>query len=255
MYDDIEDVKQRSRNASYEELRTNPKQLDYDSRAADALEGKALPQIDTRTNRDVETEGRGNLGDGNRDAEQGQSGNLREGLSDPEKLTENAPTTGEQSTTTPKSSSALVDENTDYGTVENPNTANLARAFAQHFNAKHGFTGIVEARKFAAELLGGKVETGSEITKKIDEAIEVGVVLAARKIVELARAFKRTSAETYNQLLDLYNRQPNLSSRTSTSISQQAYSTPAPLAFVSSRLAGITQDSAFTNRLPVTGCF
>ena len=80
MYDDIEDVKQRSRTASYEELRTNPKQLAYDSRAADALEGKPLAQIDTRTNRDVETAGRGNLGDGNQGAAPGQSGNLRSGL-------------------------------------------------------------------------------------------------------------------------------------------------------------------------------
>ena len=50
-----------------------------------------------------------------------------------------------------------------------------------------------------------------------------------------------TVAEKYAALVDLYGRQPNLSTRTSTSMRDQAYSTPAPLAFVASRLAGVAQ--------------
>ena len=47
------------------------------------------------------------------------------------------------------------------------------------------------------------------------------------------------SIETWEQCLDLYDRQPALNTHTSTSILQQAYSTPVPIAFLTGKLAQI----------------
>jgi hypothetical protein len=77
-----------------------------------------------------------------------------------------------------------------------------------------------------------------------DEAIEAGVVMAARDIVDAGRKDKLTSAQIFDKLVDLYDRQPNLSGRSSTSVAEQAYSTPAPLAYVASELAGINKKTA-----------
>ena len=97
------------------------------------------------------------------------------------------------------------------------------------------FASIAEARKFAEEVTGQKYRPGTPEAKAVDEAVEVGIVEAARKI---ARSPDDTGA-TYDDLVDLYHRQPNLSTRTSASVRDQAYSTPAPLAFVASRLADV----------------
>lgn len=94
-----------------------------------------------------------------------------------------------------------------------------------------GFEGIVEARKFAKE-------NGIEGTnKEIDEAIERAVVSAARATI----AEGGKPAEIYKAMVALYDRQPNLGVRTSTSVSNQAYSTPMPLAYLASRLAGVSK--------------
>jgi len=101
---------------------------------------------------------------------------------------------------------------------------------------------ILEARAFISKLTGKKIEAGTAEAKEADETIETAVVLAARDIIELNRK-NGNDFRTYDDLVALYERQPNLSVRTSTSIKEQAYSTPAPLAYVASRLAGITQDT------------
>lgn len=115
----------------------------------------------------------------------------------------------------------------------------IAEDIAQHFAFGNSFKDIVEARKFIAEKTGKKIEAGTPEAKEADEAIEVGVVLAARKIINKGRS----DSETYDGLVNLYNQQPNLNVRSSTSVREQAYSTPAPLAYVASKLAGINKDS------------
>ena len=115
----------------------------------------------------------------------------------------------------------------------------IAEDIAQHFAFGNSFKDIIEARKFIAEKTGKKIEAGTAEAKEADEAIEVGVVLAARKIINKGRS----DSETYDGLVNLYNQQPNLSVRSSTSVREQAYSTPAPLAYVASKLAGINKDS------------
>ena len=100
-----------------------------------------------------------------------------------------------------------------------------------------GFDTIVEARKFAQSV----GITGNN--KTIDEALETAIVGTASR---LAQNVATPPQSVYRMLVDLYNKQPNLASRTGTSVANQAYSTPMPLAYIASRLAGITQaDSVY----------
>jgi hypothetical protein len=115
----------------------------------------------------------------------------------------------------------------------------VAQNIADIFNSGEGFNNIVEARKAIEEMTGQKIEAGTESAKNADEAVEVGVVLASRNIVEQGRKDGLNSGQIYDKLVDLYSRQPNLSVRSSTSVADQAYSTPSPLAYMASELAGI----------------
>jgi len=103
----------------------------------------------------------------------------------------------------------------------------------EHFRAGGKFKNIVEARKFVRE------RDGELDDKAVEEAVEAGVVKRAREIV----AEGNDASETYQRLVDLYSSQPNLNTRTSTSIENQAYSTPAPLAYLASHAAGIDQNT------------
>lgn len=73
--------------------------------------------------------------------------------------------------------------------------------------------------------------------KQADEYAELGVVLAARAII--AYPDYDTQQKKFDALVRLYKAQPNLTSKTSESRINQAFSTPAPLAFVASQLAGV----------------
>jgi len=115
----------------------------------------------------------------------------------------------------------------------------IAQSVADHFIGGGKFDTIIQARKFISELTGEKIESSSKSAKLADETIEMGVVLAGREIVKAGRNQKRSDQTIYDRLVSLYNAQPNLSVRSSTSVEQQAYSTPIPLAFVASRLAKI----------------
>jgi predicted RNA methylase len=116
---------------------------------------------------------------------------------------------------------------------------NIALVLADHFLEGNAFSTIVEARKFISELTGEKIEAATMQAKQADEAVEVGIVLAAQEISQNSKS----PTEAYDRLVDLYNRQPNLAVRSSTSVREQAYSTPAPLAYVASQLAGINQNT------------
>ncbi len=100
------------------------------------------------------------------------------------------------------------------------------------------FKTILDARALAREH-GLEFPEGESANKTVDELVERAVVETAREIVAQHRAEGRPEAETFARMRKLYEDQPNLSTRTSTSIAEQAYSTPAPLAYVASRLAEI----------------
>jgi hypothetical protein len=73
--------------------------------------------------------------------------------------------------------------------------------------------------------------------KEAQEELEAAIARTARDIV--AKNKKEGPRTTFAILRRLYDSQPNLNIRTSTSIANQAYSTPAPLAFLASELTGI----------------
>jgi hypothetical protein len=100
------------------------------------------------------------------------------------------------------------------------------------------FRTIVEARTLA-KAHGVALPEGESLNKFVDELVERAVVETARGIVERDRTAGVSADETFKKMVALYDNQPNLSTRTSTSVAEQAYSTPAPLAYVASRLAGI----------------
>lgn len=77
-----------------------------------------------------------------------------------------------------------------------------------------------------------------EQMKEAQEAIELALVRKARSIVDQGMGER----ETFDALVGLYKAQPNLNMRSSTSMENQAYSTPAPLAYLSAKLAGIDGD-------------
>jgi len=116
----------------------------------------------------------------------------------------------------------------------------VAQEISQSFLNNGEYRDITEARKAISEMTGEPIKPGTKEAKAADEAIEAGVVMAAREIIAKGRRDELTSGQIYDKLVDLYERQPNLNVRSSTSVAEQAYSTPAPLAFIASELAGIT---------------
>ena len=119
----------------------------------------------------------------------------------------------------------------------------LAKDVADHLIGGNSFANINEARRFLEQRIGSQIPPGTQRAKYADEVVEAGVVLAARDIVQAARKQGRSDDVIYKRLLGLYEAQPNLAVRDSTSLSNQAYSTPIPLAFAASRLAGVTTNT------------
>jgi hypothetical protein len=123
-----------------------------------------------------------------------------------------------------------------FGNLAAPNLPALARAFADEFAGGRKFSSIVQARQFASSKLGGAVQPGTMAAKMVDEAVELGVVMRARQIAQ----GDGTPQSKFDRLVELYDQQPTLGTRTSDSVERQAYSTPIPLAFVASQLARIS---------------
>lgn len=118
-----------------------------------------------------------------------------------------------------------------------PDSAKITAAFVDEFRAGRSFRTIVQARKAASEALGRDVSEDEYLM--VEEAIELAVVKRAREIVAAGERSKDGAVAVYGELMDLYNQQPILGERTPEKMRYQAYSTPAPLAYVASRLAGI----------------
>ena len=116
------------------------------------------------------------------------------------------------------------------------NRQRLITAFYSRFLTGGGFETITQARRLAALILDEPVRPGEPLAKAVEEAIEQSVLLAAKHIVNSGGDL---TGDIYDRLVDLYQRQPTLGTRTSSSIELQQYSTPAPLAYLAGKLAGI----------------
>ncbi len=115
--------------------------------------------------------------------------------------------------------------------------SNLREELTDRFAEGHGFDNIRQARSWAQGITGEKYDPGTPNAKKLEETIEESVVAVSRNIVREGE----NPLSTYDRLLDLYERQPILGTRTSSSVERQAYSTPVPIAYLASKMAGIDE--------------
>jgi hypothetical protein len=92
-------------------------------------------------------------------------------------------------------------------------------------------------RKFVSDHDGVPVDNAR--LKVAQEALEAAMARAAHDVVAEGKDVR----ETFDRLRAMYDNQPNLNIRTSTSVENQAYSTPAPLAYVAAQLAQIGPQS------------
>jgi hypothetical protein len=143
----------------------------------------------------------------------------------------------------PKTEKAPADEAKPKAPFEgDTDNARLIRAFMNALINGRSFPSIAQAREIAKPIVG-RIEPGTSVAKMVDEAFEAAVVQAARVMVADGRENGRTAPQIFDQLVDLYNRQPPLNVRTSTSVANQAYSTPIPLAWLASEMAGIKAET------------
>jgi hypothetical protein len=92
-----------------------------------------------------------------------------------------------------------------------------------------------ELKYLARKFYGGE-EPDQLRMKQMQEAFEAALMDHASGVVS---NLKNDPKEAFGHLVTMYENQPNLSIRTSASITNQAYSTPAPLAFIVDKFAGI----------------
>lgn len=118
------------------------------------------------------------------------------------------PSTPEVAPTPEQAPAADVTEVSDGPDSQAVEVMAVAEAFRQAFANGESFGTIVQARKRAEEVLGRKISEDER--KLIEEAIEMGVALRARDILEEARASGREDAETFAAaaMVDLFKSQP-----------------------------------------------
>ena len=145
--------------------------------------------------------------------------------------------TGETVTTTPEPTQEPVlapVQETEANAEAEPKK--LTQAFYEFLKSGKTLANNHALKGFIAEREGIKTNAvTAEQVKKAQEAFEVALVMQARDIV----AAGKSDEQTFNRLLLQYQSQPNLDTRSSTSIQNQAYSTPAPLAYLAGKLAGL----------------
>ncbi len=110
----------------------------------------------------------------------------------------------------------------------------LIQSFQAALLAGRSYERITEARTEAESYLG-VIKPGSPMTKIVDEAMEAAVVRTATELIGVSQ----NTDQAYDRLVNLLAQQPRLGVKTSTSVLQQAYSTPMPIAFLAATLADI----------------
>lgn len=142
------------------------------------------------------------------------------------------------STNEPAIVAPVEPKNQEESTEQPKNITEVRDELFAYFKDGNGFKTIIQARNFIGEKLGTKIQPGTVRAKWADELIEQAIIKAAKYIAKTVKY----PVQAYNKLVALYEQQPNLWVRTSTSVENQAYSTPVPLAYLASKLAGISLD-------------
>jgi hypothetical protein len=126
------------------------------------------------------------------------------------------------------------------------NINNIARQIERLLAGGMDFQNITEVREFVAKSAARAnrmdsyaIAPGSPDATAVTQAVKLAVVRAARQTVEDGRKAGQTNAEILESLMDLYQRQPSISGRDSSTVEMQQYDTPIPLAFV----LGVLTDS------------
>ena len=114
----------------------------------------------------------------------------------------------------------------------------------QEIGTEGGLSMIDEAEGRGPEATPEPTKATKLRTKEDEEAFEAREVKGARMLTEAARGVGGTAHEVFDELLRRHEDMPKLKARTSTSKEMQALSTPLPLAWAASRLAGIEPDTS-----------
>lgn len=112
----------------------------------------------------------------------------------------------------------------------------LVEVLAARFAAGETLS-ITQIRKIASQVMCRPIKAGTADAKKVEEAAELALVMTARRICRIMATY--SPVDVFNTLVDLYDRQPRLCTRSSSSVLRQQYSTPLPIAYLVSYLAGI----------------
>lgn len=114
---------------------------------------------------------------------------------------------------------------------------NIKRYLRGVWNQLADVSGLEDATKAQAEEVIAALEEPVSPTgkKESEEQTEVGIIQRAREIALRIP----DPLEAYRLIVELYAQQPRLGTRTVTSKTNQAYSTPAPLAYLAGMLADL----------------
>jgi len=116
----------------------------------------------------------------------------------------------------------------------------LVQDFARSLLTGYDYSSISQARAQAESVLGFSIRPGDAWVKIVDEAMESAIVRSAQILITQ----EISTHQAYDRLINLLQQQPNLGVRTSTSILQQAYSTPIPIAYLAANLAQISGETS-----------
>lgn len=125
--------------------------------------------------------------------------------------------------------------------------------YARYVSGEWNYKNITQARKTLADHYGITDQSDGYFRKAVDEAIEYAVVRISRDKVTSGINNQLSGRQIFEQLVEVYDNHPNLGVRTSESVRNQAYSTPAPIAFLANRLAGMSQRRGQTVFEPTAG--
>ena len=118
----------------------------------------------------------------------------------------------------------------------------LDQHFYQQIVSGKKYPSIQQARASAAQYTAQPVKPNTAEAKRVDEQLEAAYTRIARDVVQAARD-NTPPKQIFNTLVGFYNEQPTLGQRSSTSVENQAYSTPTPISYLASRLAGVSPQS------------
>ena len=120
--------------------------------------------------------------------------------------------------------------------VENQTDFQAAKAQVIRAIANDVRDSLLRGENLTVDQIRTKTPLSSTLSRKeLDETIEAGITAAAHRIAK----GQDSELVKFQRLVTLYQNQPSLNAKTSTSKINQAYSTPAPMGYVASLLADI----------------